>query len=283
MPLENVAGYGAGNQIHVEDLADHIAGHGAPNRREGALPDAHSPPTEPGRQARTQQMSDQRRWPSERILGSLGSANGKGVVRIEDRYATDIDDLWSAITEPDRLARWWGKVDGDLRVGGEFHLVVEWEGTGRVDACEPPHRLQVTIRESDESYRQGQGVPPFDSTIEATLTPDGDQTDPGHRGPRHAAGQDRLLRHRLADPRREPRYLPVRRGTPRRRSRAGQSSSLPYQALAAKLGGERRHWLANRADHGQGVDVKRNVGKVASQGRRAAQRSGLAARRAGSS
>ena len=27
MPLDLVAGYGAGNQIHVEDLADYIAGH----------------------------------------------------------------------------------------------------------------------------------------------------------------------------------------------------------------------------------------------------------------
>ena len=27
------------------------------------------------------------------ILGSLRSADGKGVVRIEDRYHTDIDDL----------------------------------------------------------------------------------------------------------------------------------------------------------------------------------------------
>ena len=29
-----------------------------------------------------------------RILGSIGSADGAGVVRIEDRYETDIDDLW---------------------------------------------------------------------------------------------------------------------------------------------------------------------------------------------
>ena len=35
-----------------------------------------------------------------RILGSLRSADGKGVVRIEDRYDTDIDDLWSALTDP---------------------------------------------------------------------------------------------------------------------------------------------------------------------------------------
>ena len=43
-----------------------------------------------------------------RILGSLRSADGTGVVRIEDRYDTDIDDLWSALTDPARLARWYG-------------------------------------------------------------------------------------------------------------------------------------------------------------------------------
>ena len=50
-----------------------------------------------------------------RILGSLRSADGKGIVRIEDRYDTDIDDLWSALTDPGRLARWYGQVEGDLR------------------------------------------------------------------------------------------------------------------------------------------------------------------------
>lgn len=112
----------------------------------------------------------------ERILGTLAAADGKGVVRVEDRYATDIDDLWSAITEPARLARWWGKVEGDLRVGGTFELEVQWQGSGRVVACESPHRLVVVIRESDESYRKGVGAPPFDSRIEATLTADGDHT-----------------------------------------------------------------------------------------------------------
>ena len=41
-----------------------------------------------------------------RILGSLRSADGKGVVRMEDHYDTGIEDLWSAITDPGRLARW---------------------------------------------------------------------------------------------------------------------------------------------------------------------------------
>jgi uncharacterized protein YndB with AHSA1/START domain len=114
-----------------------------------------------------------------RILGSLRSAGGKGVVRIEDRYDTDIDDLWAAITDPARLARWHGRVEGDLRLGGAFRLYVEAndiESTGRVEACEPPRRLRVTSRETDESYRKGQGVPPFEASLEATLTADGDQT-----------------------------------------------------------------------------------------------------------
>ena len=114
-----------------------------------------------------------------RILGSLRSADGKGVVRLEDRYDTDIDDLWSALTDPRRLARWYGEVEGDLRPGGEFRVYIEAadiESTGRVEACEPPRRLLVTTRETDESYRKGQGVPPFDASVEATLTADGDQT-----------------------------------------------------------------------------------------------------------
>jgi uncharacterized protein YndB with AHSA1/START domain len=117
--------------------------------------------------------------PSSRILGSLRSADGKGVVRVGDHYDTDINDLWSALTDPGRLARWYGQVEGDLRPGGEFRLHLEsegWEGTGRVEACEPPRRLLVTTRESDESWRKGNGAQPFDEAIEARLTADGNQT-----------------------------------------------------------------------------------------------------------
>ncbi|HEY5395031.1 MAG TPA: SRPBCC family protein [Trebonia sp.] len=105
-----------------------------------------------------------------RILGTLGSANGKGVVRVQDRYDTDIDDLWSALTDPRRLARWLGEVEGDLRLGGEFRahfLASGWEGTGLVEACEPPRRLLVSTWQAGETR---------DHFIEATLTADGDQT-----------------------------------------------------------------------------------------------------------
>ena len=107
--------------------------------------------------------------PGDRILGSLRSADGAGVVRIEDRYDTDIDDLWEALTDPERLRRWYAEVNGDLRPGGEFRTYIadaDIESTGRVEACEPPRRLLVTTRETDESYQRGQGAPPFDGAIE---------------------------------------------------------------------------------------------------------------------
>ena len=105
----------------------------------------------------------------DRILGSLRSADGKGIVRIEDRFDTNIDDLWSALTNPRRLARWIGEVEGDLRPGGEYSFrffASGSEGTGRVEACDPPSRLLVTMAldQPDEDF------------IEATLAADGDQT-----------------------------------------------------------------------------------------------------------
>jgi uncharacterized protein YndB with AHSA1/START domain len=46
-----------------------------------------------------------------RILGSLRSDEGTGIARVEDRFDTPIDDLWSALTDPGRLARWLGEVE----------------------------------------------------------------------------------------------------------------------------------------------------------------------------
>jgi uncharacterized protein YndB with AHSA1/START domain len=108
-----------------------------------------------------------------RIMGSLGSAEDKGVVRMEDRFATPVEDVWSALTDPHRLAAWLGEVDGDLRLGGEFRarfFASGWAGTGRVDACEPPHRLLVLTKDADDPDG------PYEHAIEATLAAEGDRT-----------------------------------------------------------------------------------------------------------
>lgn len=79
--------------------------------------------------------------------------DARGVVRVEDVFDTDIDDLWAACTEPERLARWIAEVSGDLLVGGTVHAVFtsSWAGSSRVDACEAPtHLLLTTVSEADE-------------------------------------------------------------------------------------------------------------------------------------
>jgi uncharacterized protein YndB with AHSA1/START domain len=105
-----------------------------------------------------------------RILGTLRSESGKGVVRMQDRVNTSIDEVWSALTDPSRLAYWYGEVEGDLRVGGVYRARLHasgWEGTGRVEACEPPRRLLVMVKEPDD---------PAEGSIEVMLASDGDQT-----------------------------------------------------------------------------------------------------------
>lgn len=104
----------------------------------------------------------------ERIIGSLSELDGRGVIRMVEIIATDIDDVWSAITEPARLARWIGEVAGDLRVGGQFtaKYVSGWEGTNTIEVCDAPHRLVVSFIE-DDGYK---------TFTEARLATEGDKT-----------------------------------------------------------------------------------------------------------
>jgi uncharacterized protein YndB with AHSA1/START domain len=92
---------------------------------------------------------------------------------MEDRLDTKIDDLWGALTDPDRLAHWYGEVEGEPSQGGEFRVRVALSGerTGRVEACEPPQRLLLTMRDPDPQPGQ-----PEQTVIEAQLTAEGAQT-----------------------------------------------------------------------------------------------------------
>ena len=104
-----------------------------------------------------------------RIVGTLRRLeDGKGAVRMEDVYDTDVDDLWSALTDPRRLARWIADVDGDLRVGGylQARFTSAWEGPARIDVCEAPCHLAVTLAPGTAD----------ETVIEATLTPEADRT-----------------------------------------------------------------------------------------------------------
>src|SRR3954454_23797181 len=57
-------------------------------------------------------------------------------------YPTTASDLWDALTNPDRIPRWFLPVSGDLRVGGRYQF--EGNAGGEVLGCDPPRSFEVT-------------------------------------------------------------------------------------------------------------------------------------------
>jgi uncharacterized protein YndB with AHSA1/START domain len=64
------------------------------------------------------------------------------MVVAERSYDADMDDVWDALTNPQRIPRWFLPISGDLRVGGRYQL--EGQAGGTITACEPPRHLAVT-------------------------------------------------------------------------------------------------------------------------------------------
>ena len=81
-----------------------------------------------------------------RKVEQLPAATGSGErvsVLLRRSYDAPIDDVWDAVTAPDRIKRWFMPISGELRVGGNFQL--EGNAGGEILACEPPHLLRVTF------------------------------------------------------------------------------------------------------------------------------------------
>lgn len=96
----------------------------------------------------------------EREVGKQPVDGGEVVaVLLRRSYSAPIEDVWDAMTDPDRIERWFLPVSGDLRVGGNFQL--EGNAGGDILECEPPRRIKVTF-----------GAPT--SLVELRLSPAGD-------------------------------------------------------------------------------------------------------------
>jgi uncharacterized protein YndB with AHSA1/START domain len=78
-----------------------------------------------------------------REVGQRKLAAGDGhVVVLRREYNATVEDVWDAITDPDRISRWFLPVTGDLRLGGRYQL--KGNAGGEIRRCEPPRLLQVT-------------------------------------------------------------------------------------------------------------------------------------------
>ena len=98
----------------------------------------------------------------DRRVGSrtleAGEARTVTVTRV---YDTPPEDLWDACTNPERIARWFLPISGDLREGGRYEL--EGNASGTIERCEPPSSVDAT-------WEYGGQV----SWIELRLTPEPD-------------------------------------------------------------------------------------------------------------
>jgi len=83
------------------------------------------------------------------------------VVTLTRTYTADVDDVWEALTDPERIARWFSPVTGDLREGGTFQI--QGNAGGDIRRCERPTWLSLTF-----------GSP--DSIVDVRLTPEGERT-----------------------------------------------------------------------------------------------------------
>jgi uncharacterized protein YndB with AHSA1/START domain len=88
-------------------------------------------------------------------LGTSIDVDGRPAVRFMRTFAHPIDRVWSAVTAPEELVRWFpAHVDIELRVAGDITFSgdphVE-DRPGTVLVCDPPHHLGFTWGD-DELY-----------------------------------------------------------------------------------------------------------------------------------
>jgi uncharacterized protein YndB with AHSA1/START domain len=101
--------------------------------------------------------------------GRVSAASIGFLLEFDELYDTDVDDLWNAVTTPERLGRWMAPYRGDFRLGGRWEAIGSDGGVycaGEVTDCDAPHGFTTTW--------QVQGEGPTELVVR--LEPDGDRT-----------------------------------------------------------------------------------------------------------
>ena len=87
--------------------------------------------------------------PTAQATGHKEVRAGEPHVVFSRTFAAPIEDVWAAVTESDRLARWIGSWTGDPAEGHvTFHMLFEGDDPSderfTIDECEAPRRLAIT-------------------------------------------------------------------------------------------------------------------------------------------
>lgn len=89
--------------------------------------------------------------------GRIDHDGGRRTLRLTRTFTAPIEDVWAAVTEPERLERWIGTFTGDPaggRVG--FRMTAEDGDAAEEDMeireCDPPRRLAVVAHVGDQQW-----------------------------------------------------------------------------------------------------------------------------------
>jgi uncharacterized protein YndB with AHSA1/START domain len=79
----------------------------------------------------------------QREVGSGRIPAGEGRrVSLQRTYDAPIDEVWDALTNPERIGRWFLPISGDYRLGGTYQF--EGNAGGEILECSRPNKLRVT-------------------------------------------------------------------------------------------------------------------------------------------
>ena len=90
-------------------------------------------------------------------LGRIRQVDGRHVLVQTRTFNAPIEDVWAAVTERERLARWIGTWTGDPESGSvQFRMLFEGEDHEgeemEIRVCEPPSRLHLTSRVGEQVW-----------------------------------------------------------------------------------------------------------------------------------
>ena len=72
---------------------------------------------------------DQLRRVERSVSSTVREGRPAGAITLCRSYATTVDDLWDAVTNGERLARWFLPISGELEPGGRYQLEGNADGT----------------------------------------------------------------------------------------------------------------------------------------------------------
>jgi uncharacterized protein YndB with AHSA1/START domain len=116
------------------------------------------------------------------------------------------DDVWASLTEPERTARWFGPWEGEARPGSTVKVQMVFEEQEpwvdvRIEACDPPQRLSLSMADEAGSWRMELVLSEVDGVTELRLVHHLDTEEGlGEVGPGWEYYLDMLLASRTGKP-----------------------------------------------------------------------------------